>query len=167
MRVKMLTLSLVAGLLAMQPSPAAAADSQIERASLTGLAVMSVVVEDLGPLVAKLGLTTDALQRDVESRLKKAGLSITVDADAYLYVHVTVADPGGSLPLPFIVDVSLMQEVTLPRGIKTRTPLQCPTWSLNRLGLASADRVRALVGDRVNEFVDQFVVAYRSVNPKA
>ena len=166
MSAKTLPLFLVAGLLAMHPSPAAAADSQVERASLTGLAVMSVVVEDLGPLVARLGLTTDALQRDVESRLKKAGLSITADADAYLYVHVTVADPGGSLPLPFIVDVSLMQEVTLPRGIKTRTPLQCPTWSLNRLGLASADRVRALLGDRVNEFVDQFVVAYRSVNPK-
>ena len=158
---------MLALVLVLHPTQAQAADSQIERASLTGLAVISVVVEDLGPLVARLGLTTDALQRDVESRLKKAGLSITADADAYLYVHVTVADPGGSLPLPFVVDVSLMQEVTLPRGVKTRTPLQCPTWSLNRLGLASTDRVRALVGDRVNEFVDQFVVAYRSVNPKA
>ena len=210
----------IAGLLAGHPARAAAGDSPVERASLTGLTVMSVVVEDLaargeslaafdercipaggvappsntpgilsrralpagrlarlgatpdfhhgllGPLVGKLGLATEALQTDVERRLRQAGLSITPDADAYLYVHVTVADPGASLPLPYVVDVSLMQEVTLPRGVKTRTPLQCPTWSVNRLGLATSTRLRALLSDRVNEFVDQFVAAYRSVNPR-
>ena len=56
-----------------------------------------------------------------------------------------------------------MQEVTLPHGLKTRTPLQCPTWSVNRLGLTTSDRLRALLSDRVNEFVDQFVTAYRSI----
>jgi hypothetical protein len=56
--------------------------------------------------------------------------------------------------------------VTLPRGLKTRTPLQCPTWSLNRLGMSSADRVRTPVTDRVDEFVDQFIRAFQSVNPK-
>ena len=114
-------------------------------------------VEDLGPLVGKLGLTTEALQSDVERWLRQGGLSITPDADAYLYVHVTVADPGASLPLPYVVEVSLMQEVTLPRGLKTRTPLQCPTWSVNRLGLTTSDRLRTLLSDRVNEFVDQLV----------
>jgi len=166
MHVRALMPFVIAGLLAIQPTRAAASDSQVERASLTGLTVMSVVVEDLGPLVGKLGPGTEALQRDVERRLRQAGLSITPDADAYLYVHVTVADPGGSLPLPYVVEVSLMQEVTLPRGVKTRTPLQCPTWSVNRLGLATSDRLRALLADRVNEFVDQFVAAYRSVNPQ-
>jgi hypothetical protein len=166
MHVRALIPFVIAGLLAAHPARAAASDSQVERASLTGLTVMSVVVEDLGPLVGKLGLTTEALQSDVERRLRQAGLSITPDADAYLYVHVTVADPGASLPLPYVVEVSLMQEVTLPRGVKTRTPLQCPTWSVNRLGLTTADRLRAILSDRVNEFVNQFVVAYRSVNPK-
>jgi hypothetical protein len=146
--------------------PASAADSQIERASLTGLTTISVVVEALAPIAEKNGLTTAALQTDVERRLRQAGINVTPDADAYLYVHITVADPGASLPLPYIVDVSLMQEVTLPRGLKTRTPLQCPTWSLNRLGMSSADRVRTPVTDRVTEFVDQFIRAYQSVNPK-
>jgi hypothetical protein len=148
-------------------APLTASDTQIDRASLTGLAAMSVEVEDLGPLVGKLGLTAAGLQTDVERRLRAAGITITPDADAYLYVHVTVADPGGTLPLPYVVDVSLMQEVTLPRGVKTRTPLQCPTWSLNRLGLTTSDRLRPILTERINEFVDQFVVAYRSVNPKA
>jgi hypothetical protein len=147
-------------------APLAASDTQIDRASLAGLAVMSVEVEDLGPLVGKLGLTAAGVQTDVERRLRTAGITITPDADAYLYVHVTVADPGGALPLPDVVEVSLMQEVTLPRGVKTRTPLQCPTWSLNRLGLTTSDRLRPILTERINEFVDQFVTAFRSVNPK-
>ena len=144
----------------------AASDSADERASLTGLTKISVVVEGLTPIADKNGLTTAALQADVEGRLRKAGVPLTLDSDAYLYVHVTVADPGTALPLPYYVDVALMQEVTLPRGIKTRTPVQTPTWSLNRLGMVSADRLRMSVTDRVDEFVDQFIRAYQSVNPK-
>ncbi len=161
-----ITFALLLGCLIGLPRPAAAADSAIERATLTGLTSMSVVVEGLPPIAEKNGLTTAALQSEVTRRLRQAGISIVEDADAYLYVHVTVADAGASLPLPYLVDVSLMQEVTLPRGIKTRTPLQCPTWSLNRLGLAGPTIVRSAVTDRVTEFVDQFVAAYRSVNPK-
>jgi hypothetical protein len=144
----------------------AASDSADERASLAALSKISLVVEDLSPAVTRAGLTTAALQADVEGRLKKAGVPLTLDADAYLYVHVTVADPGPSLPLPYFVDVSLMQEVTLPRGVKTRTPIQAPTWNLNRLGLASATALRASITDRVDEYVDQFIRAYQSVNPK-
>jgi hypothetical protein len=145
---------------------AAASDSQIERATLTGLTPISVVVEDLASVAEKNGLTTATLQADVERRLRQAGIALTTDADAYLYVHVTVADPGASLPLPYVVDVTLMQEVTLPRGLRTRTPLQCPTWWLNRLGLVSPAALRTAVSDRVDEFVDQFIRAYQSVNPK-
>ncbi|MBZ5556447.1 MAG: hypothetical protein LAO77_04145 [Acidobacteriia bacterium] len=161
-----ITYALLLGSLIGLPRPAAAADSAIERATLTGLTTMSVVVEGLSPIAEKNGLTTAALQSEVTRRLRQAGISIIEDADAYVYVHVTVADAGASLPLPYLVDVSLMQEVTLPRGLKTRTPLQCPTWSLNRLGLAGQTLVRSAVTDRVTEFVDQFIAAYRSVNPK-
>jgi hypothetical protein len=106
------------------------------------------------------------LQDDVERRVKAAGITLTPDSDAYLYVHVTIADAGSSAPLPYFVSVALMQEVTLPRGIKTRTPLQVPTWSLDRLGLASTGALRVNVVGRVDEFVDQFIKAYQSVNPK-
>src|SRR5207247_8061657 len=136
-------------------NPAFAGDSQDDRVTLTGLSPISVVVEELSPVAQKNGLTAASVQTDVERRLRQAGISLTPDADAYLYVHVTVADPGASLPLPYVVDVSLMQEVTLPRGVKTRTPLQCPTWSVNRLGLATSNRLRALLSERDNEFVDQ------------
>ena len=146
---------------------AAASDSQPERASLAGLSALSVVVEDLPSIATNNGLTTAALYADTERRLRLAGISITPDSDAYLYVHVTVADPGASSPLPYYVDEALIQEITIPRGgIQSRTPLQCPTWSVNRLGMASGDRLRPNVSDRVGELVDQFIRAYRSINPK-
>jgi hypothetical protein len=148
-------------------SGAAASDSQADRATLTGLPAISVVVEELPPIATGNGLTTAALQADAERRLRAAGIALTPDSDAYLYVHVTVADPGASLPIPYYVDVALVQEIKLPRGgVQSRTPLQSPTWNLTRLGMASGDRLRANVSDRVGEFVDQFVRAYRAVNPK-
>jgi hypothetical protein len=143
-----------------------ASDSQVERSSLAGLPTLSVVVEELPSVAQTNGLTVALLQADVERRVRQAGISVTPDADAYLYVHVTIADPGASLPVPYFVDVSLMQEVTLPRGIKTRTPLQSPTWSLSRLGLVSANGLRAAVTDRVEMFVDQFIAAFKAVNTK-
>ena len=145
---------------------AAANDSQTERVSLTGLTTISVVVEELSAVAQKNGLSTATVETEVQRRLQQAGISVTSDADAYLYVHVTVADAGSSLPLPYVIDVALMQEVTLPRGLKTRTPLQSQTWWVNSLGLTGPDRLRTAVSDKVNEFVDQFIRAYRSVNPK-
>lgn len=164
--MRMRLLSVLAGCVLSHTASATASDSQIERATLAALTPISVVVEGLAPVAEKSGLTTAALESDVTKRLKEAGISVTPDADAYLYVHVTVADPGGGLPLPYLVEVTLLQEVTLPRGVKTRTPLQVPTWWLNRLGLVDAGRLRATVNDRVAEFVGQFISAYRSVNPK-
>lgn len=99
----------------------AASDTQVDRVTLTGLTSISVVVEGLPSIARNSGLRDAALQADVERRLRQAGISLTSDADAYPYVHVTVADPGG---------------------------------------------LRTTVSDRVAQFVDQFIRAYQSVNPK-
>jgi hypothetical protein len=160
-----LTWMLVGALLGCA-SAASADDSQIERATLAGLTPISVEVEGLAPIAEKNGLAAAAIRADTERRLRQAGISVTPDADAYLYVNVTVADPGPTSPLPYVVNVSLMQEVTLPRGLQARTPLQVPTWWLTRLGLVDQGRLRVSVTDRVAEFVDQFIRAYQSVNPK-
>jgi len=147
-------------------APAIAGDSQDDRVTLTGLTPVSVEVEELSAVAQKNGLTAASLKTDVERRLRQAGIALTPDADAYLYVHITVADPGGTLPLPYYIDVTLVQEVTLPRGVRTRTPLQCPTWGLNTLGMVSGAGLRVAVADRVAQLVDQFIGAYQSVNPK-
>jgi len=147
-------------------APAIAGDSQDDRVTLTGLTPVSVEVEELSAVAQKNGLTAASLKTDVERRLRQAGIALTPDADAYLYVHITVADPGGTLPLPYYIDVTLVQEVTRPRAVRTRTPLQCPTWGLNTLGMVSGAGLRVAVADRVAQLVDQFIGAYQSVNPK-
>jgi hypothetical protein len=157
---------LVVGMVIGGSSAASAEDSQIERATLAGLTPISIVVEDLPAVVQATGLSTAAVQADAEGRLRQAGVAVTPDADAYLYVHVTAADAGPSSVVPYFVEVALMQVVTLPRGVRTTTPLQCPTWWVNRLGLVSPKLLRSSVTDRVGEFVDQFIRAYRSVNPR-
>jgi hypothetical protein len=154
------------GCLLSQPARTEASDSQVERVSLTGLPALSVVVEELGPTAEKNGLMTASMQAEAERRLKQAGISLTPDADAYLYIHVTIADPGGALPLPYFIEVGLMQEITLPRGVKARTPFQSETWSLTRLGLVAPAGLRSAVVDRVNEFVEQFIAAYKAANAK-
>ena len=59
----------------MNPSSAfAASDSQVERASLTGLSTMSVVVEDLAPVATRTGITGAGLQTDVNEVGRVAGV---------------------------------------------------------------------------------------------
>ena len=168
MRRRIVTVvGLLAAILTTLPAFGRANDSQAERASLTGLSAISVVVEGLAPVAQKNGLREADLQKAIELRLRQAGINVTPDADAYLYAQVIVGDPGASSPLAYVVTVSLMQEVTLPRDAHARTPLQCPTWWLNALGLVSPQGLSRVVQERTGEFVDRFVKAYQAVNPKA
>ena len=79
-------------------------------------------------------------------------------------MQVTVADAGGTLPLGYAVQVTLMQEVALPRGINPH--FQAPTWWMSSAGITAADRLSQSVSAKVQEFVDQFTKAYVSVNSK-
>jgi hypothetical protein len=143
-----------------------ASDSQAERVTLTGLPAISIVVEGLPGVAEKSGLTETALEQSIQARLRQAGITVTSDADAYLYLQLTVAAPTVAAPLGYALTLSLMQEVTLPRGVRSRTPIQCPTWWLNTVGLASADGLNKAVRARTDEFVGAFIKAYQEVNPK-
>src|SRR5262245_28204666 len=156
---------LLAASLIVPAAPTTAA-AQSDPVSLTGLTAISVVVEDVPSVASRAGLTTSALQADAERALRQAGITITPDSDAYLYIHILVSESSAAQPLPYFVEVSLMQEITLPRNVKSRTPLQAPTWTVNRLGAVSQDQLRATIGGRVSQFVDEFVKAFRAVNPK-
>ena len=163
MRISLALLLAASSVVLLSPLKAAA---QSDPVSLTGLTVISVVVEDVPSAVSRAGLSTSALQADAERTLKQAGITVTTDSDAYLYIHILVSESSAAQPLPYFVEVSLMQEITLPRNVKSRTPLQAPTWTVNRLGTVSPDQLKATLGGRVTQFVDEFVKAFRAVNPK-
>ena len=151
-------------LLIAAPAGLGANDSPDERASLKGLGTISLVVEDTGQAAQKYGLTAMRLQNEIREQLQRAGIAVRQEADPYLYVQVTVVDAGAALPLAYSIQLSLMQEVALPRGLNAH--FQGPTWWQRSVGMATADRVGQSVSARVQEFVDQFTKAYLSVNPK-
>jgi hypothetical protein len=155
---------LLFGILIASPVALSANDSPDERASLKGLGTISLVVEDPGPAAQKYGLTVMRLQSEIRERLQRAGLVVRQEADPYLYVQITVVDPGGALPLAYAIQVTMMQEVALPRGLNGH--FQAPTWWQSSVGMAGADRLGQSVSGRAQEFVDQFIKAYQSVNPK-
>src|SRR5437764_13569841 len=93
--------SLLALMLVTCSIPAFAGDSPDDRVALTGLSPISVVVEELSAVAQENGLTAASVQTHIERRLRQAGSSLTPDADAYLYVTGTVADPVGALPLTY------------------------------------------------------------------
>jgi hypothetical protein len=157
------TLLLLAAIIAA-PATLSANDSPDERASLKGLGNISLVLEDLGPAAQKYGLSATRLQGEIRMQLQGAGIVVRQEADPYLYVQITVVDAGGTLPLAYSIQVTLMQEVALPRGLNAH--FQAPTWWQSSAGMAGADRLSQSVGGRVQEFVDQFIKAYRSMNPK-
>lgn len=84
--------------------PALAAEALTARPSLKGIPAFRVVVEQLGPKVEKTaGLRREDLQAHVESRLANAGIAVSGDAAALLYLNVAVAcnaitcaRPGGA-----------------------------------------------------------------------
>jgi hypothetical protein len=152
------------GLLVAAPAAVAANDSPDERASLKGLGAISLVVEDTGAAAQKYGLTAMRLQSEIREQLQRGGIAVRQEADPYLYVQVTMVDPGGTLPLAYSIQVSLVQEVALPRGLNAH--FQGPTWWQRNVGMAAGDRVSQSAGARVQEFVEQFINAYRSANPK-
>ena len=158
------TTVLLAAMLMSAMPVLSANDSPEERASLKGLGAISLVLEDPGSAAQKYGLTAMRLENEIRQRLQQAGITVRQEADPYLYVQITLVDGGNALPVAYSIQVTMMQEVALPRGLNAH--FQGPTWWQSSVGMAGADRVGQSVGARVQEFVDQFVKAYQSANPR-
>ena len=132
------------------------------RASLKGLTTVRVVVERLGPNAERAtGLRQEDLQADVEAQLAAAGIAVSKDAGALLYLNVAVA--CNELVCAFNVALELQQKVRLEQRPDAGT-LLAPTWSTGTTGLSGRrpDQWRA----RVRVELSRFIEAHRSVNPK-
>ena len=117
-------------------SPGRAGDDEKSRMSLRGLKGMQVVVEHLEPEVEQHGLTTSALQTDVELKLRQAGIPMLDRA----HNDVLVRDPSIVVPI-------------------------AQTGRVGSFGHVQRLEVRGL-RDNVKDYVDKFINAYLAVNPK-
>jgi hypothetical protein len=139
-----------------------------EQASMRGLKAVQVLIEPLPAEVEKAGLTTAALQGEVESRLASGGIRVLKSerdqlddvGNTLLYLNVevlpeTLADP----PLTYACMLELRQDCVLIRNPKIQP--HAITWSTaSVIRGGDAPSIRARVGARV----DQFLKDWRAEN---
>jgi hypothetical protein len=129
--------------------------------SLMGLNTVKVAVETLPPGAAKLGLTEEAIQTDVELKLRLAGMRVvnTVAFDTeVLYVNVNATSDGRAVSIA----VELQQGARLLRDPNIMI-FTAVTWST---GSVTIYPTAQFIRDSIKEKVDIFLNAWLSVNPK-
>ena len=153
-------------------SPAVASSFTADkRDTLRGLSEVSVLVEYLPDDIEREGLTREHLQRDIEVRLRQAGLHVLTISEVanspgapYLYVAVyPIISPSVSFTA-YAIALTLKQLVQLSR-IPT-TELFATTWEgPMHFGSLNDTRV-AGIRSRIFDAVGRFIVDYRDVNSK-
>jgi hypothetical protein len=142
------------------PSPRA----QHADASLKGIDAVYVAIEPLPDGATVLGLTEEAIQTDVELKLRLAGLRVVTQSEwlqlpgqPYLYVKINVSTGSQAAN----VDVELCQNVLLKRN--NSPAFGVATW---RVGGVISGPDAQFIRERTKDLVDKFLNAWLSVNPK-
>ncbi len=154
-------------------SVVSAGNTESERATLRGLEGVDVVVEDIRNDAERDGLTKDAVQTDVELRLRQAGIRVltreerlNTPGQPWLYVKVFTVTRSGGLCAYNSIDVEFWQSVRLDRDSSLFWGADQKKWSTPRIvGTAEGGNLRD-VRETLRDKVDQFINAYLSVNPK-
>ena len=150
-------------------SQAFALNTEANRSSLKGLVGVKVLVEDVAADVEKSGLTKSKLQTEVETHLKKAGITVLTQEEVvktpgepYLYININAA--GGKTHntlYSYSIDIALIQNIFLERDPKANT--YAITWSTGGVGLTEKQSLNQLDESLLN-IVDIFIEAYQSAN---
>lgn len=126
--------------------------------ALKGIKSLFVLVEELPPLAAQLGLTAEMIKNETESKLRRAGLSVSSFSyeDPYLYLRLSVVGEA------FSVIVSLRDYVVLNRDRKITCA--AATWLNSSTGIHRDDGNVLLEG--LNALLDAFLNDLGQANPK-
>ena len=169
--LSLLALGLVLSFSLVCPLAAIAVDSEVTRATITGLKGVHVMVEDLNPNVLnyekylkKIDLSSASLQKNVEARLKQAGIRV-LTREEWLQTTgrpalcITV-NTHESEKYWFAYDsrIELRQIVFLESNPALRT--WAPTWSINITGLTHIGALNVIKTDTL-VMVEQFIKALK------
>jgi len=136
-----------------------AAGDIFERLSLTGLAAVQVVVEDLAPDIIQDGVNREDIKAAVEQQLQRAAIAVEPQAEHAFYVHLnTVKNEDGSYS--YGLSLQLLQLVMLLRnpGLVTWGT----TWSISHVGsvtAATVSSIEPLIARGVNAFIKDYQAA--------
>jgi hypothetical protein len=142
-----------------------------KRDTLRGLREVSVLVEYLPDDVEREGLTQEHLKRDIEMRLRQAGLRVLALSEIanssgapYLYVAVYPITGLSANFNAYAIGLTLKQLVQLSRS--PTTEFFATTWEGPApLSSLSAPNVLDIRG-RISDAVGRFIIDYQAVNPK-
>ncbi len=161
-------LTVLFGLIGLADRGSCASDSDTARETLRGLPGVFVAVEALAPAVERAGLTTHQLHTDVEVQLQQAGIRILtkeewliVTGQPFVYVHVQVfLPPQGQAA--YHITTEFYQRASLDAHASSAL---VATWTTAYLGLVDVNALHTL-RDHVRAYIDEFINAYYSVNPR-
>ena len=138
--------------------------AQSYRASnLTGITQIGVTIEDLDSEAEKAGLHGSDIQRDVELKLRMAGIKVVAGSPLpWLYVRVTVVlNPDGHAAAS--IEEQFNDSALLSRNGSGASVI---TWSKCNVYLGGVQRLPNDVRSAVKDLVDAFINDWLSVNPK-
>ena len=155
-------------------SPAAAEDSEPSRQTLTGLQGLYIIIEDFQSNILKYdrylrrsGLSKGQLKKDVEARLKTAGIRVLSKEEwlntfgrPILYVNVNTHE---NEKFWFAYDIKLELRQLVHLDAKPETKILANTWSINMTGLVNIGTFQR-IKQSVNIVLDKFVLAYQTAN---
>ena len=126
--------------------------------ALKGLKSVFVLVEELPPGAAEMGLTIEMIKNETESRLRQEGLSVPTFSyeDPYLYLSLRIVGDA------FSINVSLRDHVVLKRDRKITCA--AATWLKSITGVHHGDGSLFIEG--LQEVLDAFLNDFHKANPK-
>ena len=140
-----------------------AGDGALDRATLRGVKSLNVVIDRLDPELEKAGITQDALRARITDRLSMAGIAIDPAALEFVGLRIDsfLARKG---PDSLCFSLAFYQPVLLVRDQKVRTA--SPTWEVSTILMVAPKPLAQSAISAADQLADQFVSAFRSVNPK-
>ena len=163
--------ALTVGMLAVLDKPCFSAESQ-ERETLRGVEALDVFVRvragDAG--AKKLGITQERIHRDLEERLRKAGIKVVKDVGPYLLLSVSIISIShptvdGILAYLSSEQLKFRQGAVLDANGKRAT---VTTWDEIRFGARSPTKyLDRQIRQSIDTLVDAFVKDYLAANANA
>lgn len=141
----------------------------MDRSTLRGLKALKVVVDSPAPEVEREGVSGDSLRITIEQKLRDAGITVDHDAVEFVGLNISSARPPRKMlmsksPVSLVINMGLYQIVLLNRDKSTKTVTE--TWGDQRVAPAAPKAIEHAVSDAVDDLVNEFITAYRAVNPK-
>jgi hypothetical protein len=149
-------------LLAVCGTGLVAGDAALDRATLRGLKPFNIVIDPLDPQLEKAGLSADTIRSRIDTRLRHAGIPLDNNAIEFVGLRIDsmLVRKG---PNSLCLSLAFYQPVALARDAKIRTATQ--TWDVHTMLVVPSKQIVQAAQDAVDQLADQFINAYRSVNP--